>query len=69
MKTLNLPNNYKESLIAKYRCKFTEDEASNVGNWNEYFDKLKETHSKEMNSNEIDNLSKYAEKKATNGNR
>ena len=71
METLNLPNNNEESIIAKYRCKVKEDGARYVNNWNDnfdIFDKLKETHSKEQDSNEIDNLFKYAEKTATNEN-
>ena len=51
METLNLPNNNKESIIAKYRCKVKEDEARYVNNWNDnfnIFDKLKETHSNSL---------------------
>ena len=48
-------------MIAKYRNKVKEDETRNVNNWNKHFDKLKETHSKEQDSNEIDNLLKYVE--------
>ena len=42
-------------MIAKYRYKVKEDETTNVNNWNEHFDKLKETHSEEQDSNEFDN--------------
>ena len=56
-------------MIAKYRCKVKEGKTRNVNNWNEHFDKLKETHSEEQDSNEIDNLLKYAEKNTTNENR
>ena len=56
-------------MITKYRCKVKEDETRNVNKWNEHFDKLKEIHSEEQDSNEIDNLLKYAEKTATNENR
>ena len=42
-------------MIAKYRCKVKEGKTRNVNNWNEHFDKLKETHSEEQDSNEIDN--------------
>ena len=55
IKTLNLPNYNEESMIAKYRCKVKEGKTRNVNNWNEHFDKLKETHSEEQDSNEIDN--------------
>ena len=34
-----------------------------------HFKKLKETHSEEQDSNEIDNLLKYAERPTTNENR
>ena len=40
----NLPYNDEESMIAKYRYKIEEGVARNVNNWNEHFDKLKETH-------------------------
>ena len=58
VETLSLPNNDNESMIAKYRSKIKEDETRNVNNWNKHFDKLKETHSEEQNSNETDNLLK-----------
>ena len=32
MKTLSLPNNYKESMTVKYRSKAREDETKNVNN-------------------------------------
>ena len=44
VKTLILPNNDEESMIANYRCKVKEDETRNVNNWNEHFNKLKEKH-------------------------
>ena len=44
VKTLILPNNDEESMIASYRCKVKEDETRNVNNWNEHFNKLKEKH-------------------------
>ena len=56
-------------MIAKCRSKVKEDETRNVNNWKKHFDKLKETHSEEQDSNEIDNLLKYAEKPSTNENR
>ena len=68
IETLNLPNYNEESMVAKYRCKVKEDETRNVSNWNKHFDKLKDTHSEEQDSNEIDNLLKYAEKATTNEN-
>ena len=39
-------------MITKYRSKIEEDETKNV-NWNKHFDKLKEMHSGEQDSNEI----------------
>ena len=69
MKTLSLPNNYKESMTVKYRSKAREDETKNVNNQNKHFDKLRETHLEEQDSSEIDNLLKYAEKTTTNKNR
>ena len=57
-----LPNNDKESMIAKYRSKVKEDETRNINNWNKDFDKLKKSHLEELDSNEIDNFLKYAEK-------
>ena len=62
METLSLPNNDKESMIAKYRSKVKEDETRNINNWNKDFDKLKKPHLEEQDSNEIDNFLKYAEK-------
>ena len=56
-------------MVAKYKSKVKEDETRNVNNWNKHFDKLKETHSEEQDSNEIDNLLKYAENPPTNKNR
>ena len=50
IKILNLHNQDEESMIAKYRCKVKEDNTS-VSNWNEHFDKLKEAHSEEQDSN------------------
>ena len=49
-------------MIAKYRSKVKENETRNVNNWNKHFDKLKETHSEEKGSNEIDNLLKNTER-------
>ena len=43
MKTPNLPFNDEESMIAKYGCTVKEDKRRNVNNWNENFNKLKET--------------------------
>ena len=43
-------------MIAKYRFKVEKSVARNVNNWNEHFDKIKETHSEEQDSNENDNL-------------
>ena len=56
-------------MIAKYRSKAKEDKTRNVNNWTKHLDKLKETHSEEQDSNQIDNLSKYAEKPTTDENR
>ena len=51
------------------RCKVKEEEeARNVNNWNEQFNKLEETHFKEQYSNEIGDLLKYVENTTTNGN-
>ena len=61
------PNNNKESITTKY-SKIKEEETRNVNNWNKHFNKLKETHSEEQDSNETDNLLKYAEKQPTNEN-
>ena len=66
VETVSLRNNDKESIIAKYRSKVKEDETRNVSNWSKHFDKLKETYSEEQDSNEIDNLLKYAGKPPTN---
>ena len=43
VKTPNLPCNDEESMIAKYGCTVKEDKRRNVNNWNEHFNKLKET--------------------------
>ena len=67
--TFNLPKFHEESKIERYKCKVKENETRNVNNWNEDFDKLKETHSEKQDSNEIDNLLKYAEKITINENR
>ena len=56
-------------MIAKYRSKAKEDKTRNVNNWKKHLDKLKETHSEEQDSNQIDNLSKYTEKPTTDENR
>ena len=56
-------------MIAKYRSKVKEDKTRNVNNWKKHLDKLKETHSEEQDSNQIDNLSQYAEKLTTDENR
>ena len=56
-------------MIAKYRSKAKEDKTRNVNNWKKHLDKLKETHSEEQDSNQIDNLSQYAEKLTTDENR
>ena len=56
-------------MIAKYRSKVKEDKTRNVNNWKKHLDKLKETHSEEQDSNQIDNLSKYTEKPTTDENR
>ena len=53
-------------MVVKYRSKVKEDETRNVNIQNKHFNKLKETHSEEYDSNEIDNLLKYAEKPTTN---
>ena len=55
-------------MIAKYRSKVKEDKTRNVNNWKKHLDKLKETHSEEQDSNQIDNLSQYAEKLTTDEN-
>ena len=69
VETLSLPNSNKESMVAKYKRKVKEDETRNANNQNKRFDKLKEMHWEEQNSNEIDNLLKYAKKSPTNKNR
>ena len=69
VETLSLCNNDKESMITKYRSNVKEDETRNANNWNKHFDKLKETHLEQQDSNEIDNLLKYPEKPPTNENR
>ena len=56
-------------MIAKYSCKVKKDQTKNLNNCKENFDKLKEAHSEEHDSNKIDNLLKYAEKTTTNENR
>ena len=49
-------------MIAKYSSKVKENETRNINNWNKHFDKLKETHSEEKGSNEIDNLLRNTER-------
>ena len=44
VKTFKLPNNDDKS---NYRCQVKENEATNVSNWNQQFNKLKETYFEE----------------------
>ena len=48
------------AMIAKYRSKVKENETRNVNNWNKHFDKLKETHLEERNSNKTLALNRQA---------
>ena len=54
-------NEQQQVLQGKYRDKL-KDEKRNTDNWNDHFDKLKTTYKKEQESNDIDNLLKYADK-------
>ena len=59
--SLNFNNEQQQLLQVKYKDKL-EDEKRNTDNWNNHFDKLKATCQKEQESNDIDNLLKYADK-------
>ena len=53
---------------SKYKEKLKEEEKRNTDNWNNNFDKLKVTYEKEQESNDIDNLLKYAGKQSQDKN-
>ena len=62
---LNFSNEQQQLLQVKFKDKLKEDEKRNTeDNWNDHFDKLKATHEKERESNDIDNLLKYADKQS-----
>ena len=62
--SLNFNNDQQQLLQVKYKDKLKEDEKRNTDNWNNHFDKLKATYQKEQESNDIDNLLKYADKQS-----
>ena len=51
-------------LQVKYKERLQEDEKSNTDNWNDHFYKLKAIYEEEEESNDIDNLLKYADKQS-----
>ena len=66
--SLNFNNEQQHLLQVKDKDKLKEDEKRNTANWNDHFDKLKATYEKEQESNDIDNLLKYADKQSQNEN-
>ena len=66
--SLNFNNEQQQSLQVKDKDKLKEDEKRNTANWKDHFDKLKATYEKEQESNDIDNLLKYADKQSQNEN-
>ena len=66
--SLNFNNEQQQLLQVKYKDKLKEDEKRNTDNWNNHFDKLKATYQKEQESNDIDNLIKYADKQSVDEN-
>ena len=66
--SLNFNNEQQQLLQVKYKDKLKEDEKRNTDNWNNHFDKLKATYQKEQESNDIDNLLKYADKQSEDEN-
>ena len=66
--SLNFNNEQQQLLQVKYKDKLKEDEKRNADHWNDHFDKLKATCEKEQESNDIDNLLKYADKQSQNEN-
>ena len=62
--SLNFNNDQQQLLQVKYKDKLKEDKKRNTDNWNNHFDKLKATYQKEQESNDIDNLLKYADKQS-----
>ena len=65
---LNFNNEQQDLLQVKYKNELEEDKKRNTNNWNDHFDKLKATYEKEQESNNIDNLLKYADKQSQNEN-
>ena len=66
--SLNFNNEQQQLLQVKYKDKLKEDEKRNTDNWNNHFDKLKATYQKEQESNDTDNLLKYADKQSEDEN-
>ena len=61
-------NEQQQLLQVKYKEKLKEDEKRNTDNWNDHFDRLKSTYEKKQESNDIDNLLKYADKQSQDEN-
>ena len=68
MNSLNFNNKQQQLLQVNYKDKLKEDEKRNKDNWNDHFDKLKTTYEKEQESNDIDDLLKYADKQSQDEN-
>ena len=66
--SLNFNNEQQPLLQVKYKDKLKEDKKRNTDNWNHCFDKLKATYEKEQESNDIENLLKYADNQSQNEN-
>ena len=58
---LNFNNEQQQLLQIEYKEKLKEDEKINTDNWNDHFNELKATYEKEQESNNMDNLLKYAD--------
>ena len=66
--SINFNNKQQQLLQVKYKEKLKEDEKRNTDNWNDHFDKLKATYEKRQESNDIDDLLKYADNKSQDEN-
>ena len=66
--SLNFNNKQQQLLQVKYKGTLKEDKKRNKDNQNDHLNKFQATHEREQESNDIDNLLKYADKQSQNGN-